>query len=66
MNIDTPLRELGPVDVDVLRETILAQDEAAWKEDQYRQEAFDVHHATESIVMLFVDLEHWPELVVTQ
>ena len=66
MNIDTALRALGPVDVEPLRATILAQEDAAWHEDQYRQEAFDVHHKTESIVMLFVDLEHWPELVVSQ
>ncbi len=66
MNIDTPLRELGPVDVEVLRETILAQEEGAWKEDKYRQEAFEVHHATESIVMLFVQIDQWPDIVVNK
>lgn len=66
MNIDTPLRELGPVDVQVLRETILAQEEEAWKEDKYRQEAFEVHHATESIVMLFVQIDRWPDIVVNK
>lgn len=66
MNIDTPLRELGTVDSTVLREAVLAQDEQAWKEDRYRQEAFEVHHQTESIVILFVDLERWPDLVVTR
>jgi len=66
MNIDTPLRELGPIDSTALRDTILAQDDAAWKEDQYRQEAFDVHYDTESIVMVFVDLDQWPEIVVSK
>lgn len=66
MNIDTPLRELGPVDIDALRTAILAQEEAAWKEDKYRQEEFEVHHATESIVVLFVDLDQWPDVVVKQ
>jgi hypothetical protein len=66
MNIDTPLRELGPIDSTALREAILAQDDAAWKEDQYRQEAFDVHYDTESIVMVFVDLDQWPEIVVSK
>jgi len=64
MNIDTPVRALGPVDSDALRAVILAQDEAAWHEDKYRQEAFEVHHATLSIVMLFVDIERWPDVVV--
>lgn len=66
MDIDTPLRELGPVDSSLLRETILAQEDVAWKEDKYRQEAFEVHHSTESIVMLFVDIERWPDIVVKQ
>ena len=66
MNIATPLRELGPVDTIELREAILCQDEIAWKEDKYRQEEFEVHHATESIVILFVDLDRWPNLVVTK
>ena len=66
MNIDQPLRELGAVDSAALREAILAQDEPAWQEDQYRQEEFDVHRQTESIVVLFLDLEKWPELVVSK
>ena len=64
MNIDIPLRKLGPVDSARLCEVVLAEEEPAWKEDKYRQEAFEVHHATESIVMLFVDLERWPDIVV--
>jgi len=66
MNIDTPLRHLGAVESAALSDAILAQDDIAWKEDKYRQEEFEVHHATESIVVLFVDLEHWPQVVVTQ
>jgi len=66
MNIATPLRELGPIDTTELREAILAQDEIAWKEDKYRQEEFEVHHATESIVVLFVDLDRWPEVIVSK
>ncbi len=56
MDIDTLLRELGPIDSDALREEILAQDEIAWQEDKYRQEEFEVHHSTESIVLVFVDI----------
>jgi len=66
MNIDVPLRELGDVDVSPLRDAILAQDEQAWKEDKYRQEEFEVHHATESIVVVFVDLSSWPDVVVSR
>ena len=66
MNIDTPLRELGPVDSDALRKAILAQDDVAWNEDKYRQEEYEVHHSTESIVLVFVDTDRWPEIIVSQ
>ena len=66
MDIDTPLRELGPIDTDALRKAILAQDDVAWNEDKYRQEEYEVHHSTESIVLVFVDLDRWPEIIVSQ
>jgi len=66
MNIDTPLRELGPVDCTALRDAILAQDDIAWQEEKLRQEEFDVHYDTESIVMIFVDLDKWPDIVVSK
>ncbi len=66
MDIHTPLRELGPIDSTALRDAVLSQDEVAWKEDNYRQQEFEVHHATESIVVLFVDLERWPEVIVSK
>lgn len=64
MNIDSRLRELGEVDAAPLADAILSLDEKAWREEEYRQEAFDVHRQTESIVMVFVNLEAWPMLEV--
>ena len=64
MNIDTPLRELGSVDINDLRDAILSQDAVAWDEEQHRQEEYEVHKATKSIVMIFVNLDHWPEIEV--
>jgi hypothetical protein len=66
MNIDSPLRELGPVDSKILRDTILSLDESAWKDNTVRQEEFEVHRATESVVMVFVDLDGWPSVDVTR
>ncbi len=60
MKIDTPLRKLGEVDSTPLRERILAQEEAAWHEDSYRQKVYDVHRETESIVLVFTHGENWP------
>ena len=64
MDIDTPLRELGPVDSAGLVEAILAQDEMAWREDEHRQQVYDVHRQTESIVLVFANLEVWPEIEI--
>jgi len=64
MNIETRLRELGPVDSNALREAIVAQAPAAWHEDEYRQTEYDVHRQTESIVLVFINLEVWPEIEI--
>jgi hypothetical protein len=61
MDIGIPLRELGSFDSTALREAILQQDEAAWHEDQYRQDKYEVHRQTESIVLVFTDGSNWPE-----
>lgn len=64
MDFDGLIRELGPVDSSALREAILAQDDDAWREEQYRQRTYDVHRQTESIVLVFAELDDWPELVI--
>jgi hypothetical protein len=61
MDIDVPVRELGDVDISSLRDAILAQEEAAWHEDEYRQQTYDVHLQTQSIVLLFTDGSDWPD-----
>ncbi len=64
MDFDGLIRELGPVDSTALREAILAQDDEAWREEEYRQRTYDVHRQTESIVLVFAELDDWPELVI--
>lgn len=64
MDIGKLIRELGPVDSTALREAILAQDDAAWHEEEYRQKEYDVHRQTESIVLVFVNLDVWPDIEI--
>ena len=64
MEFDGLIRDLGPVDKAALSEAILAQDADAWHEDEYRQQEYDVHRQTESIVLVFAELDEWPELVI--
>ena len=58
------MRELGAIDTTALREAILSQEEAAWHEDQYRQQSYDVHDQTQSIVLVFTNGSNWPNAVV--
>ena len=64
MDIEGSLRELGAVDSQPLIQAVLSQDEEVWKENQYRQNAYEVHTQTESMVMVFCD--GWPEMTVTK
>ena len=60
MDIEQAQRYLGEVDVQALREAILAQEPEAWTEQLNRQQDYEVHKDTESIVLLFCD-ESWPD-----
>ncbi len=64
MDIDAPLRDLGAFDTTALRDLILAQDDIAWQEEEHRQQAYEVHRQTASMVMVFTDSSAWPELLV--
>ena len=60
MDIGVDQRCLGEVDVQKLKQRILSQEDEAWSEQAIRQQTYEVHKDTESIVMLFCD-ESWPE-----
>jgi len=64
MDIDVPLRPLGPIDAQALIDTVLGMPPQRWEEQQYRQNAYEVHRQTRSLVMVFCD--GWPELKVTR
>ena len=64
MDIGVPLRDLGEYDISALREVILAQDEEVWLGNTYRQQEYEVHQQTQSIVMVFTDGSGWPDIEV--
>jgi len=64
MDIDTPLKELGDYDIGPLRDCILGLGDAAWLGNTYRQQEYDVHRQTESVVMVFTDGSGWPNIEV--
>ncbi|MGO9038450.1 MAG: aspartyl/asparaginyl beta-hydroxylase domain-containing protein [Steroidobacteraceae bacterium] len=62
MLIDTPIRPLGFVDSRRLTERVLAADESAWHLDTRRQDDYEVHVETQSIILVFFD--GWPTVNV--
>src|SRR6187401_2042630 len=66
MDIGDPIRNFGKIDMEPLAEAILAQDEVAWNENQQRQNDYEVHEQTRSIVLLFANVEQWPGIDVTK
>jgi hypothetical protein len=66
VDIEVPLRSLGPVAMAPLAAAVLAQDEVAWHENQQRQRDYEVHEQTRSIVLLFADVSDWPAVEVSR
>jgi len=55
MDIDTPLKCLGPVDASALIQRILDLDESAWLANERRQNDYEVHRQTRSVVLVFCE-----------
>lgn len=66
MDIDVPLKDLGSVEIDDLREAVLSLDKAAWESNTYRQKEYQQHRKTKSIVLIFTDSDGWPDIKVTK
>ena len=66
MDIGTPLKSLGGVEIEALQSEILSQGEDAWLEQDYRQQVYDVHRYTQSIVMVFTDGSGWPNIEISK
>ncbi|MEM6913917.1 MAG: hypothetical protein AAF511_08060, partial [Pseudomonadota bacterium] len=63
MDIGVPIKDLGAVNSEPLRETILSFEDSVWREEQLRQKKFDeVHQDTESVIMIFCDHDDWPNI----
>ncbi|MCH9695410.1 MAG: aspartyl/asparaginyl beta-hydroxylase domain-containing protein [Gammaproteobacteria bacterium] len=55
MNIDEAMKSLGPVDAGDLSNAILKLDSSAWLNNQSRQNDYEVHKQTQSVVLVFCD-----------
>ena len=64
MNIGRPIKELGDINYEPLRDKILSLSDKEWDDNAIRQETFDVHKNTSSLIMIFCD--GWPELTITK
>lgn len=64
MDIGVPCKDLGEVDVSALLQRVQALEEKDWLDNSYRQQTYDVHQYTQSVVLVFTDGSGWPELEV--
>lgn len=60
------VRDLGVAPCEPLRTAVDGLSPEAWREDASRQAEFEVHGATQSLVLLFVDVDEWPRIAVRQ
>lgn len=65
MDIGALWRSLGPVDSQPLAIRAAGLPRQAWHEFDFRQRAYDVHHDTESVVLIFCD-EAWPDVAISR
>lgn len=66
MKIDSPLRELGTVDSGALIAAIAKAGAKDWEANKHRQQTYDAHHSTQSLVMLFSETKDWPHITVNR
>ena len=64
MDIGALVRCCGEIDIAPLAAAIAAQGEAAWNEHQNRQKDYEVHRQTQSMVLLFANVDDWPAIEV--
>ena len=64
MDIDVALKSLGEVDIRELHDAIAQLNREAWLAQQIRQNEYEVHQQTESIVLLFTDGKGWPAITI--
>ena len=66
MDIGSLVRCCGDLDVAPLAAAIAAQGGEAWDEHKDRQKDYEVHRQTQSIVLLFANIDDWPEIKVVR
>ena len=64
MDIEETLKDLGPVEIGRLREAVIGLGPADWSAQRIRQNEYEVHRQTESVVLVFTDGSGWPQLEV--
>ncbi|MEM0954867.1 MAG: aspartyl/asparaginyl beta-hydroxylase domain-containing protein [Pseudomonadota bacterium] len=67
MDIAHAMRDLGPVPLDALQQTVLGFDDVTWRSEQLRQTKYnEVHYNTESVIAIFCDHDDWPNIDVVK
>ncbi len=62
MKLDVAVRELGAVAAEALAKAVLGSTREQWCAETLRQDRYEQHHDTESLILCFCD--GWPDLVM--
>jgi hypothetical protein len=65
MDFSGLLKELQPINITQLIDQINQVTDTQWRENKLRQQKFEVHYQTESLLLKFCDLDNWPTIKVT-
>jgi quercetin dioxygenase-like cupin family protein len=66
MDIEYPLSDLGEFAIGSIRKAILALGEDAWLLNTYRQNTYEVHKDTQSVLLVFTDGSGWPDIEISK
>ncbi|MBO6557880.1 MAG: aspartyl/asparaginyl beta-hydroxylase domain-containing protein [Pseudomonadales bacterium] len=66
MNINDLIRDLGEVDIAEVADVVTKLSKEDWSAQKIRQNEYEVHRQTESVVMVFTDGNGWPDIEISK
>ena len=66
MNFDGTLKELGTRNISSFQRAVTDCEASSWHENLLRQQQFDVHYQTQSLLLLFCECTDWPNIEISK
>lgn len=66
MDFEGTLKTLGKADISSFYNAVITCETSTWEENLLRQQQFDVHYQTQSLLLLFCECDDWPRIKVSK